>query len=67
MISELAKSFNGGGKEDRAAARLQGKSLTELIEDLIKYLNYLNNQECTYSIESSKINKKLKKIQSKSN
>lgn len=58
MISELAKSFNGGGKEDRAAARAQGKSLNELIEDLINYLYYLNNQECTCSIESSKIYKK---------
>ena len=57
MISELAKYFNGGGNEDRAAARVQGKSLIELIEHLNNYQVLLSNQDSP-SLESTQGKKK---------
>ena len=59
MISELAKAFNGGGLEDRSAARVQGKTLNELIEILLKYIACLSNQDCLSSEESTGYQKKL--------
>ena len=44
MISELAKYFKGGGNEDRSAARVQGKTLEELIEDLNNYRDTLKQE-----------------------
>ncbi len=56
MISELAKAFNGGGNEDRAATRVQEKPLIELINDLYKNIN---NQKYN---SSAKVLKKIKQI-----
>ena len=59
MISDLAKAFNGGGNEDRSAARVQGKSLDELIEDLLNNIDHLSNQGGLSSEESMVYQNKL--------